>query len=764
MHTMKSKRSWVSFSLLAALLAVSPVKAHASGADDACDDDECSSFFAPEVIQNQAESPFFRSWRTFYQHAYDIDADAAHNLAAVNAAEWFQRFDGKIKGGTLSWMLYQMSLDETQNLEQDLEGKSAPLSDKGQVLLKLLQSYGQKNKVLSSVRYLVFAKKVEVIATRRSGEDGMWNPDKGKEHAGEDLATARELIAAAPAMIKSSDAFVAERLKMQVLRLMFYTNQFGEAQAYYDANQGSFNADDSAKWRFLETAAGAFYKDKKYGKANYLYSLVFGRFPSLKKSAYFSFHPMEQSDWKETLSLAKTSYEKETLWQLLGVYADGMAAIDQIYALNPKSDRLPLLLVREVNKAEEDWSQNYNLSLNPIPDNPVKPKKDADAVGVQRLARLRAIADAGLVSKPWLWRLAVGHLLALAGDQGAAEQYIRASANGMPQDPVVRGQARASLLLTKVRSLRGVNHGAEDFLAKELTWLAKYQSDVNFRAQNLNTWLLARLAALYKNAGDVTRSLMLTDAPGNPAYRDPAKVEAILKFQKTAHSAFDQFLVRNYQYKAGQLMELQALDSLYHGNFPAALDYLKNAGDEARNHPIYADPFTARIVDCHDCELKDNPVTTLEAFTEKMAQLAETAQGTGADAANASLLLGNAFYNMSYYGNGRAIYNTHFQNLVPDRYGTNGISDSDLALNQDMAEKFYNRAASLTSDKELRAKATFLAAKAEQNRWYNTHPDDDNSNGHAGKYFAALKASFSDTEYYKEVVNECGYFKKYVGQ
>ena len=61
---------------------------------------------------------------------------------------------------------------------------------------------------------------------------------------------------------------------------------------------------------------------------------------------------MEDGDWNETLSMAKDAHEREVLWQLLGIYADGMAAIDKIYAMNPKSALLPLLLVREVNKAD----------------------------------------------------------------------------------------------------------------------------------------------------------------------------------------------------------------------------------------------------------------------------------------------------------------------------------------------------------------------------------------------------------------------------
>src|SRR5205085_9070346 len=101
------------------------------------------------------------------------------------------------------------------------------------------------------------------------------------------------------------------------------------------------------------------YKLKQYSRANYLYAYLFDKDPCAKYTSYQSFHPQEEADWKQTLQLAKTTAEKEVLWELFGIYADPVRAIKQIYTLNPKSDHLSLLLVRAVNLAEEQ------LLLNP---------------------------------------------------------------------------------------------------------------------------------------------------------------------------------------------------------------------------------------------------------------------------------------------------------------------------------------------------------------------------------------------------------------
>src|SRR5262249_53419484 len=153
---------------------------------------------------------------------------------------------------------------------------------------------------------------------------------------------------------------------------------------------------------------------------------------------------------------AKNVHEREVLWQLLGIYVDGMAAIDNIYKLNPKSELLPLLLVREVNKAERDWTANQDLYRQRLGfARDIQP--DVAVVGEIRLARLKAIADAGNTIKPYLWRLAVGHMFALAGDSQMAEMYLAMARKSMPDVPEIQEQARMSQLFARTRAIRSID-------------------------------------------------------------------------------------------------------------------------------------------------------------------------------------------------------------------------------------------------------------------------------------------------------------------
>jgi hypothetical protein len=616
-----------------------------------------------------------------------------------------------------------------------------------------MAKYGKKDRIVDTLDYLQLAKQVEPIATRHAN-DG-WQARATPEYV--DPGDVKKLIDKAEDAAKKSDKFLAQRYKLQVIRLLFYSGQFSAARQYFDQNSGIFTEENSPKYRFMDAAAGAYYKDKKYGKANYLYSILFDRFAPLKRRAYFSFHPMEDGDWNETLAMARNPHEREVLWQLLGIYADGMAAIDKIYAMDPKSNLLPLLLVREVNRAERDWTANQDPSRYRY-GSTERPRPEAAVVGPQ-LSRIQAIADAGNTYKPFLWNLAAGHLFVLAGNSQMAEMYINKASRSMPNVPELQTQVRISLLFARVRAIQTIDRSQESHLADEFTWLQKLPTDTNFRAYNLNLWALPHLSGVYLKGGDTIRSLMLADSGQSDTYRSVAGLDRILAFMRTASTPFDRFLLKNYKYTPEQIQELRGLQFLYAGDFTNAVEAFKLAGDNGTK-VLRADPFTIHIKDCHDCDA-EAPHTdyTKLSFAQRMLSLSRAAQGQGEAAATASFDLANGYYNMSYYGNGRSIYDTMHDNLAP-RYM--GNRDAELALNMNLAQKYYIQAFSLSSDREFKSRAVFMAAKTEQNRYYNTRKDEKDPQPHS--YFRMLKDSFSNTQYYREIIRECGAFKTYIGQ
>ena len=103
---------------------------------------------------------------------------------------------------------------------------------------------------------------------------------------------------------------------------------------------------------------------------------------------------------------------------------------------------------------------------------------------------------------------------------------------------------------------------------------------------------------------------------------------------------------------------------------------------------------------------------------------------------------------MGYYYNNDSAY----VNFKPDRM------DCSLAL------KYYLLARDASSDPEFKAKCTFMAAKCEHNNSDQVYVNSEgnfNADVDFGKYFQEIKAHYQNTQYEKELINECSYFRIY---
>ena len=377
------------------------------------------------------------------------------------------------------------------------------------------------------------------------------------------------------------------------------------------------------------------------------------------------------------------------------------------------------------------------------------------------MVALKRIADTQKAYKPYLWNAAIGHLYALIGDNPAATSYLDRAEKEVGADAAVAAQVRMTRLLVRAGNGKTADKSMEPYLASELSWLADSK---NSRASDLSSYVLELISKRYRTSGDALRAQLLHDDPAADLYRSNARMDALAEFMaKPDKSPFDEFITRNYsrKYDAPQLMEIRAINDLYAGKFKSAAELLAKAKPEAGNLKLEADPFGSRLRDCQDCDIDDKstPRYTRMAFIRRLMTLAAQAEQPGAPGAAASLLVGNALYNMSYYGNGRLIYHTEHSNF-PNR--------SPLTTQTQLAEKYYKRAMERSPDREVQAKACFMAAKTEQNRYFanqnskNQPVADPQVTTHSPVYFKLLKERYAETKYYQEVVRECSYFRFYV--
>ncbi|HSY76130.1 MAG TPA: hypothetical protein VK890_04695 [Bacteroidia bacterium] len=706
------------------------------------EDDSPSSFFTPEVTHSGKYSIFFRSDLPLYiGRKYDYTSDFVN----ININEWSGYFLNKINQKDLSYILYNARLGEIDTLIFSIKKPGYPISSKlkENSVLKVTDT----RSALDFLYYAGFARRCEKYSTYTNP---YWYDDASKDtnNPRKDKDGMAKLANGGIKQIGNANSdFVRQRYAFQVLRLYYMSCNYDKCiQFYTDQKKILESSNNTIKYRSMGYLAGAYYKNKQYGNANYLYSLVYDGCDTMKIAAYFSFHPQEEKDWLQTMAMAKNTREKTVLWQMLGIYNDPLRAMDEIYTLDPKSDLLDLLLARAVNIQDEST-----------------PNKDL-------FSFIKTIADKGNTAKPYEWDLATGYL-GYANDNKDFQKYLNKAKSEATGDALVLEQVRLIELLAKVYHAKAGDKKFEESVVPELKWL-KGSHPRDFRSEDAYKWAINIIAMKYDSAGnEVIATCFKHWYYDSYVYGDSALNELKAFIDKKNKTAFEEYGLSELSSSKASILEIQAVGLLDHYDFKGALSRFNEDADAGKGE-LYGDPFVIHINDCHDCDAADKNKTkyTEKEFTQKMIDLENKAIKEPKNAEN-YFTLANAFYNMSYYGNNRALCGSP-ENYIPgstgkdDRnangsatyYGTNYIYSCDSAM------AFYLKAMNASRDPEFKAKCCFMAAKCEQNQFYEDKPSNYPGDFKAGDYFAMMQSTYSNTKYYQEVIKECGYFKTYVNK
>ncbi|HQV01261.1 MAG TPA: hypothetical protein PLO59_08880, partial [Bacteroidia bacterium] len=303
------------------------------------------AFFNPEVIQQPHVESFFVTCHGLH------DNNFIYSITDSSMAEWQQYFNNRLELDQLK-QLFQLNQNETKQLAQSIKQNTRV----NQSLSKLFtQLAATKN--TAAIDYFLWAKKTEPLVQAKAD---YWS----YEPTVIDTAVYLHNIADLKALTENtSDVFLKQRYAFQVLRTLFYLDDYQACIAFYNTKFSSIKINNSITARALSYYAGCYYRLKDYATSNYLFSKIYRQHPALKESAFLSFHPWSDSDWNATLAMAKSNTEKETLWHLFGIYADPLKGMQEILKINAKSNFADLLLVRAINILERDKLINNHEGL-----------------------------------------------------------------------------------------------------------------------------------------------------------------------------------------------------------------------------------------------------------------------------------------------------------------------------------------------------------------------------------------------------------------
>jgi hypothetical protein len=755
--------------------------------------DYYTSFFHNTLQGNNAYRPFY-----FNGYAFLNDDSEPASEAKINSAEWAAYLGKGVLATDIENAMYKFSskVDSTLVLKYLKPDKKLPDSLYKNTFLKALVS-GTKN---SALNYYRFAKSAEPIAAVLA--ENRWNPKTPDPKALRDKG--REALQKATA---EKDAFIKLRYYYQAQRMLRYGGDYKESNNIYDTNIAVAKSQSHIMGWALSLRAGGELVGGNRAKAAYLFSKIFALYPERRIQAYTNFNNINE-DPADVIKFAKTANEKAFVYGITGLRNPriGTKSLEHVYKAYARSPLLKVLLVREINKIEEQY---LSVKLNKTA--PHNPYAYFDYVGEDSIAKKQAayipslkafckkLAVEHKCAEPAISSFAVAYLSWMTGDNTGGLSALSAIDNEHLNNNLADQKQLIKLLLLtqKITKQHSLN---EAELVPLLTWLNKKVAqetrafaltggkgyiesyDLRQYARSARDFYAQVLAPVYLSRKDTSMAgLVLLKGQLCYTYRDSYYFQPRSPgfdmpdfLQRKLHSYHLSRIINwgNASAKTPYIKQLTTgIDkSIYYSlndllgtaflrehNYSKAIvafkklpPLLSKRTPNDWDKELHSDPFISRTRDFPKAYTTAAKGYTKLQFAKRMASLQNKLM---TDPKNASLyyyIMANGIYNTVMDGNGW--YYISYTNTSYDRgRAAAEYYDGDF-LKAGNAEKYYLKARDLSKDPEFKAKCTFMAAKCRQKQVHYptyTYKTETKYDAELDKYNIAIRQN----PYFRELRN-----------
>ena len=709
--------------------------------------------FAPEAYVNSKYAPLFMSDGLFYSD--DNLSNPSSRFTEDVIADWAKYLKGKVSPEEIGFFFSDKN--DFANLYDYYSSHK-----KNEAYTKWSSKIAIDNKkVKAFIEFLYYSKPIESSSVTTNS----WDYEDVDKKRFEDLNWIKSIEGK---YYSTNDSFLKNRYWFQVVKAYFYSVNTADAIPFFEKTAAS-QPKNTLYYRAVSYLAGIHSRNQNYVQANYLYSLVFANCDKLRQVAILCFHPQEENVWEEIYKLTKNNSEKTALWAIRGYYnQDEEKSIENIFALDPKSEYLEFLLTRLVNHQEMNINKiNSSQNLDEYAE------VQTDTMSKTAVALIDRIAQSGKITNSHLWNSAAGYLQTLNGNYQKADSYFSKAEKKLPNTSLAINQLR---ILRFVNNLSKINDQKNlDFktVITDLNWLyfelpsAKIEK---FRYVNATNWSKIYIAKLFENQKNPLMSELFVH--NKTFFHDDALIWSLKEMiNKQNKTPIEEIGFKVYNIKLEAINQYQAIVATFQDSIPKAIDLMKQTND-LQATVFYGNPFNGNIKDCHDCDFRAYQkrkysqmdfLLVIQSMEEKIAK--------NEDVYTNAMLLGNAFYNITYYGNGRIFYQTEIIGFNEEPYSYDDQC-KELITNCSLAVKYYQKALEAASNNEQKAKMQYMLAKCERNDFYNTKyktiedtwKERDTIDFSVWNGFKNLQKDYAKTKFYQEVIAECGYFKTYIAQ
>ena len=676
-------------------------------------------------------SPYFTSFKDIYLK-FGKQTILQPN---ENINEWYERFCEVAPLSDIEWLIYQSDLSDIQEL------KNAVIQNTGLITYLRTNKFARhlvKNKCLETIEYLLFAKKCEPFVT---ADKDVWQTKKP------DIQNMEALIQEGTKEFLTIEShYIRLRMAYQIIRLAHYSGQYSKVKYLYNYFIPKINHAPSTIQYWIEGHyAGALKALGERAKAAYFYARVFHHCPAKRESAFLSFEVRTDNDWLSALSFCENDQERTALYALRASFRNSRAVDEMIdiYSLHPKSNYLESILIQEIEKQEKKPVVEYIKKLDTF---------------------VKQVIDEKKVAHPEIWLLALGYLKYLNNDYFEAKLAFNAVTE-YTQSKALQEQIAIFNMAIEIKEWEKIN----EEVAQRI-WEFQSENEVFNRYPTLQSLLSKQVFQNLKNHGNPGLAVLYKFGfnavkvnPSEEVIRDIkelAKKEIINPFEKSL------MVLSKKQFNT----EIQAL----YATWLMTLNEWEAAEKAWQEIPLAdielfgkSNPFVERLNECVHCPVKSNErQLTKPQIVVEMLKLQYDIKANRTESPQYYYKMGLGLYNMSYFGyawnvvdyfrSGSSLKAERLEN-ASDRM-KHPLFPNGNRENVDLSKAlgYFEKAITLSTDKELSARATFMAARCEQKMSHVT------KTANKRKYFALLKTKYKDTQYYDKVIESCKYFKYYV--
>jgi hypothetical protein len=731
------------------------------------------SILNPNNFRFKDFAPFYYSSNTFAP--LDDNSYEKGSSEQLNIELWKKRVDRSVSEQAIFDAVYSAdSMDENTN--------------------NPFLRYLYKNKDLEAIAYLRFAKAVS--AFNNLTED----PWERYEYAY--LPQRANYIKFAVEKNKTcKDPEIKLRYAFLALRLAYYNrdNKVGK-EIYEDVFKKRNKKTIIDYWAlYFRTKA-----EEEGAERNYHAAVVFMNAPDKRFQVQQLYS--KAISIKATLQFAKTAKERAAVWLLDGIKkpARSMENIQRMYELDPHSEGLVFLILREMNKLEDWIGTPYYTYFQPSlaeqsDDGYVKVQKriEKDRVYAQQLLQFVEGVNLEKISDPVVLKIAKSYLLFMMKDYASAlneiaavEEAVRNNTKLFNQVELIKAlcltanqqEGSASIpeeikpVLIKEQQLQ---HYRFIFaIARELefkgntTEAALLMSKLNPVVYELDTknvyWKTKKNhATLYGDFYD--NYFFYLDAQ----YTSLQVKELIKKIEgNNRKSVFDNWMCASIQKDVPRLYDLLGTKYIRQNNLLNALASFEKVNDTLWSSTTYyykdyldANPFYTNLYNEHTHTKADTINFNKESIVRTLLGYLKKANDVkNQDRDYYYFLIANCYLNMTEYGNSWMMRRYSWSSSVWE----SKMEDDKEYFSGDFAKQYYLKAKAASKNKKFAALCLRMAARCEEYSLlykYQLSGDDLTYEALVKKIFkgnncySQIKKQYP--EYYNDLVSNCECFESY---